>query len=154
MESTIFHHVERVRRSTLKLAEGLDEAMLDVKPAGFNNTIRWNLGHILTTQEGLLFGRANEPMNIPGHYRELFGNGTKPADWTVEPPTLAELIAQLKEQPARIRETFAGKLDNKVDKPFQELETIGNIALMTIYHEGTHVGYIMAIKRAIIGAQG
>ena len=93
MESTIFHHVERVRRSTLKLAEGLDGAMLDVRPAGFNNTIRWNLGHILTVQEGLLFGRANEPMNTPEHYRELFGNGTKPADWTVEPPTLAELIA-------------------------------------------------------------
>lgn len=55
------------------------ETAADQKPEGFNNTIRWNTGHILTTTDAL-FGLKM----LPENYRELFWQGTKPADWTGE----------------------------------------------------------------------
>jgi hypothetical protein len=45
-EEMIFNILEKVRANTLQNAEGITEEAADRMPEGFNNTIRWHLGHI------------------------------------------------------------------------------------------------------------
>jgi len=148
MSETIFQLVDLVRQNTLKFAESLDPSLLDTVPPGFNNSIRWNLGHILLVQENLTIGLAGLPSGLPESYREFFGNGTKPADWTDTPPSPETLLAQLKEQPARLRAVLAGRLGQQTVKPFHGLERVGDLISFSLYHEGMHQGAVKALQKA------
>lgn len=79
--------------------------------------------------------------------------GTKPAEWAVKPPELPELIKMLKNQPARISEKLANRLDEVAAKPFKipglNLTTIGEKISFNLYHEGVHVQAIRMLKRII-----
>lgn len=140
-----------VRNLTLYSIQGMGEEEADLIPEGFNNNIRWNLGHIYVTQEQLAFQFAEEPVEIPEGFLELFGRGSKPSDWNTHPPTLPELSQLLKDQPQRIREKLGKRLDERVEKPFTlagyTLYTIGNSLSFGLTHEGAHAQSIKMIKR-------
>ncbi|RBN37679.1 DinB family protein, partial [Priestia megaterium] len=87
--------------------------------------------------------------HLPANYMELFGNGTKPADWTGDVPTMDELMIQLKDQLARIQQVPAEQLNNTLEKPFLGCKTFGELAGVTLMHEATHMGQIQAMKRII-----
>ncbi|GAB3044147.1 DinB family protein [Virgibacillus ainsalahensis] len=147
-EEMVFKQISLIRQNTLNEMEDLTEEQADQMPEGFNNTIRWNLGHIYTVQNVLLSQFGGKDIEMPSHYPELFAPGTKPADWQGEVPTLNEVKQLLEEQPAKLKETLAGQLDEKAAKPFQSLSTIGEILDFTTYHEGMHVGAIKGLKKA------
>lgn len=148
----VFKQLEWVRNVTLQAVKELDENQADHIPNGFNNNIRWNLGHIYLVHEKFSFGFAGEPMQLPEGFTELFGNGTKPSDWKEQTPSLPSLIEMLKEQPARIEAAFKNRWNERVANPFTTrsgltLHTIGEFINFTLYHEGVHVGAIQALRR-------
>lgn len=147
-EENIFQQINLIRQNTLNEMEDLSEEQADQRPRGFNNTIRWNLGHIYTVQNVLLSKLGGKNIEIPSHCLELFASGTKPADWQGEVPTLNELKQLLEEQPAKLKVALAGQLDEKAVEPFQSLSTIGELLNFTMYHEGMHVGTIKGLKKA------
>lgn len=152
----MFKQAEFIRSRTILALESIPEEIADTMPAGFNNNIRWHVGHIFTVQEQLTFYFAKEPLNLPENFKEWFANKTKPADWKEAPPALETLKGLLAEQTFRIKQVFGGRLDEKVPKPFIlgdgiQLETIGELLNFTLYHEGVHLGFINALKRAITG---
>ncbi|GAB7386300.1 DinB family protein [Bacillaceae bacterium] len=149
MLDALLTQVEIARDRTLQAMEDISEAEADIMPDGFSNTIRWNLGHILTIQEQLVFSLAGEPMQLPENYPGLFGNGTRPSEWKTEPPSLETLARQLREQTERLKSTFAGRLEQKAAKPFKQLETIWELVAFSVYHEGIHQGVINGLKRVI-----
>src|SRR4029078_9794687 len=110
-EAFVFDLVDKHRGRLLQLIEGCCVEHRNVVPTGFNNSIHWQIGHILTVTDRVIFGFSGQTMTIPSTYVGLFGNGTKPADWQAEPPAWDDLVAQLTEQPARIREIMADKLE-------------------------------------------
>jgi uncharacterized damage-inducible protein DinB len=131
--------------------ESVSESTADQMPKGFNNTIRWNIGHILTAADGF-FGLKM----LPGNYKELFWAGTKPADWTGDVPSLDTLDSQLREQEAQIEEIIANQLNEKLQQPIQfpnglKINTFGEVTAFNNAHEGIHMGYMNALKRAIEG---
>lgn len=155
MNEALFFSLNRLTRNrTLQALEKTDELVADVVPSGFNNSIRWNLGHILVTQELLMFKYAdNKPMKLDSNLIELFKMGTKP-DSTLNYPTLEELRKLLAEQQERIERTFAGRLSEMLVSPLKfgewiEFKTIGEVLTYTIYHEGIHQGVINGIKYAL-----
>lgn len=59
----------------------------------------------------------------------LFSQGTRPSEWTVEPPSLEEIAAELEKQGKLIVETFQNSLDEKLMQLFtvtgaHKLETV------------------------------
>ncbi len=48
---------EITRGALLKFMETLDDKTADTQPEGFNNTIRWHIGHVLTAAEVFMFGK-------------------------------------------------------------------------------------------------
>ncbi|SDI78642.1 DinB family protein [Natribacillus halophilus] len=152
-EKQIFQQVNMIRQNTLKELEDLSEQQADQMPAGFRNTIRWNLGHIYTVQNALLSNYGGKNIETPSRYPELFAPGTSPAEWEGEVPTLDEIKQHLEEQPAKLKESLSGQLDDEAAEPFMSLSTVGEILNFTLYHEGMHVGVIKGIKKANSGAE-
>lgn len=150
---SLLTQVDIIRSITLQAVESLHEEEADVQPEGFNNTIRWHLGHIYLVQERLAFRHAGFPVDVPQPYIDLFANGTRPAGWTEEAPSLAELGCRLTEQPGRIRTLLGEKLLEPPAVPFArfggKLDTIGAILGYSLFHEGQHLGVIQLIKQRI-----
>lgn len=155
-DDMVLRQVEVVRAITLQKLESITEDVADIMPKGFNNTIRWNVGHILIVQDQLASNFAGLPSQLSPEFVTLFGNRTRPSEWKVEPPTMQTLSYELKKQTDYIKESLGNRLQEKVIKPFVrlgfEMETIGEILVFSLHHEGMHTGVIYAIQRAIEGS--
>lgn len=149
MSELLFKSFELTRNFFLKNVEALDEAAVDVKPEGFNNTIHWHVGHVLTVAEQFMFGFPKKTTYLPAQYLEFFATGTKPADWNGEVPSVKELTEQLKEQIKRIKKIPAESFNERLKSSFLGQETFGELANFAIFHEATHLGQIQAMKRVV-----
>jgi DinB superfamily len=124
----------------------------DTKPNGFNNTIRWNAGHIFVSMENLV-------RKVLGNYEPFnpewiphFVGGTNPEGWGENVPSNEELLAALKEQPARIMAALEGNLGRVLDEPMSigplhTMETAEAVVQFAIWHEGIHAGVIHGLNR-------
>lgn len=141
--------MELTRSFFIKNVVGIDEGLVDVQPEGFNNNIHWHVGHVLTTNESLLFGFPKNTSNLPANYMELFARGTKPADWKGDVPSVSVLVTQLKDQLNRMKEIPVENLGVKLKEPFLGQETFGGLVNFALFHENLHLGHIQAMKRVI-----
>ena len=154
MREFLFNQLKVVRSNTINSLKELSEGQADLVPEGFNNNIRWNLGHIYLVQEKFAFGFLPEPTKMPEGFTELFGRDTRPSEWKVQPPTLPELIKLLEDQTTRIKDKLDNRLDEAVAKPFNMpsgliLKTVGEFLTFSMYHEGQHVQTIRMLKKFI-----
>lgn len=152
MKEFLFNQLKVIRSNTVNTVKELSEKQVDLIPEGFNNNIRWNLGHVYLVQERFAFGFAQEPMLMPDEFTDLFGRDTKPSEWKLQPPTLPELIQLLENQTIRIKEKLNNRLAEEVKNPFimpsgLTLKTIGEFLTFSMYHEGMHVQTIKMIKK-------
>lgn len=150
----IFKQLDFYRYLTLALLDSLDEEAADIIPSGFNNSIRWHLGHIYVSTENIALRFAGVDPQVSNEYKDLFEGGTKPGEWKLSPPSLSELKQYLSTQPERIKESLQGKLDKEIAIPFSipgivEFNTIAETLNFALYHEGQHTGFIKALIKAI-----
>jgi uncharacterized damage-inducible protein DinB len=146
MSSLIKKQFVFIREKLLNEIEGVSEELLDIQPEGFNNTIHWQLGHIVSAAEGFLFG-ANA--TLPAEYREWFGYGSRPSNWGSEVPTVATLLEQLKSQLERIQAIPDENFEVKLPEPVIGNTTFGELASFTAFHEASHYGQIHTMIRLV-----
>ncbi|KQL44092.1 hypothetical protein AN963_21930 [Brevibacillus choshinensis] len=154
--SYILDSYDLVRSLTLGALNSTSEEVADIIPAGLNNNIRWNLGHILVTQDFFMYGPSCP--HLPANYLALFAAGTNPANWEGDVPSLATLAAQLEEQKARIKETFGDRFDEKLPQPFQlgkkgTMNTFGELFAFSLFHEGMHMNAFATLNKTISAAK-
>lgn len=149
MDQLMGKQFELTRGYFLKTIGDVSEASANVQPEGFNNTIHWQIGHVLTVAEQFMFGFPHKTTNLPENYVELFGSGTKPSDWKSDVPSVEELSIQLKDQLERLKQIPAERFDETLKKPFLGLETFGELAAFALFHESNHMGQIHTMKRLI-----
>ncbi|MFY0542585.1 DinB family protein [Brevibacillus sp. H7] len=148
-EAFLFGMFEKTREQWLKKLETCPEDKRTVIPAGFNNHLHWQIGHILFVTDGLIYGLSGNEMRLPASYRTFFGNKTKPSEWTGEAPSWEEILAHLKQQPEHIRAAFGEKLDAPVKDNFLNAQTVGELLMANIVHESNHAGTISAMLKAL-----
>lgn len=148
-EAFLFGMMDRTRERLLLQVEKCPVDKQNIVADRFNNSIQWQLGHILTVTDRLVFGLAGEKCFLPDLYQTFFGNGTKPADWTQEPPAWESIIEQLKEQPSLIRKVHTGKLNAIVKENFAKAEVVGELLQFNLSHESTHAGNINAMLKVL-----
>ncbi|WP_064092030.1 DinB family protein [Rossellomorea aquimaris] len=154
-EDMLFQQMDFIRFRTIAALDATTEQQADDMPPGFKNSIRWNLGHIVLSQENLLYSFVgeNEHKQLPPHYGDLFGFNTSPHTWNeLTPPTLQELREHLESQSERIKVAFSDRLEEQGVKPFVlgkkfSFTTLGEVLSFANWHEGLHQGVITAIKR-------
>ncbi|MBT2643223.1 DinB family protein [Bacillus sp. ISL-41] len=149
MSELLFKQFELTRGSFLKTIEGITAEQASVQPEGFNNNIHWHIGHVLTVTEQFMMGFPKKSSHLPASYIELFGNGTRPSEWTGDVPSVDVLRDQLKAQLGRIKEVPVSMLDEKLKKPFLGLETFGELTNMALFHEAYHLGQIHAMRKLV-----
>ncbi len=149
MDKPLSKHFEVTRNSLIKKAEAVQGEVADLQPKGFNNTIHWHIGHVLTVTEQFLFGYPKNSTNLSENYAGLFGNGTKPSDWEGEVPEIKVLISQLKDQLERILQIPSEKLNEPLAKPIMSCDTLGELAGVSLMHEANHTGQIHVMNRML-----
>jgi len=145
----MFTQLNTYRSELLETVEGLSEAEAEITPKGFNNNIRWNLGHIYVDQYLWIRVLTKEEMPFPPTFMGWFGYGTDPSCFTAETPTLSELITLLQQQPLIIQEKYQDRMEEEFDQTEMGMHTIEQVLVRIIFHEGLHIGAIQAIKRQL-----
>lgn len=149
-ESYIFSTMEKYRNRLVQLADKCPVDKRNTVPDGFKNSIHWQLGHILTIMDIQVYGFAGAGLKLDESYKTFFGNGTKPADWTAEPPSWETIVAQLQKQIAQIRADFSGKLNQAAKENYMAAETIVELLLGAFGHEREHYGNINAMLKILV----
>lgn len=150
-EAFLFGLIGKARERIILQVEQVSESQRNVVPTGFNNSLHWQLGHIITVADGIILGYGGLGPKMPAAYSKLFGNGTKPADWQEEPPHWDNLIIQLREQFQALQDTLHGKLGEPVavKDNFAKAETIGELVQLNMSHENLHLGMITAMVKVL-----
>jgi uncharacterized damage-inducible protein DinB len=141
--------LESYRSYIIGVADTVSEEDAEKIPAGFNNNIRWNLGHIYLDQYLWIQVVTKEKADVPEKYNTWFGYGTSPANFTEETPSVEVLKELLKTQPARIKEFYGGRLEEEFAQTEMGMHTIEQVLVRTIFHEGMHLQTILDIKKCL-----
>ena len=124
-------------------------------PDGFRNNILWNLGHVVVTQQVLLYGLAGQRLHVPEELVAQFRAGTGPGDWT-DTPSPEELLKLLEILPDRLAEDYEkGLLANHQGFTSKmtgvHLPTVEEVIDFDLFHEGLHLGVIQTYRKLVGG---
>ncbi|AZQ43389.1 DinB family protein [Nonlabens ponticola] len=147
-----FSHNLRTREFFISFIDKLTTEQLNEIPQGFSNNIIWNICHSMTSQQGLVYGLSLVDQQIPKELALRFRNGTKPEGFIQE-----KEINEFKEMLVPLIKKTSDDYDQGVFKEFKPYTTstgytmndIEDAIQMNNIHEGLHLGYAMAILKAI-----
>lgn len=151
-EPTLIKEFKKVRQETINLVETIPIDHIDIIPEGFNNSIRWNLGHILVAWDHAIFPKLHQHWRVPEHYHFIFPKGTSPRIWKSKPPEYMEIINHLKDQVIEISEASHNKLNELLPEPFIRIKKISGMFRFMIREEIHHQNCINRIIEAIVKA--
>jgi hypothetical protein len=143
----LFNQLESYRSDLLSVVENLTVQEAEFIPTGFNNNIRWNLGHIYLDQFLWIQAVTKEKAPVAEQFNEWFGYGSSPASFSSETPSLEELKNLLKTQPAKIKDVYGNRLEEEFPPTEMGMHTIEQVLTRTIFHEGMHLQTILDIKK-------
>jgi len=149
MEETL-KILETSRKIYLKILENYSLEQLNKIPEGFSNNLIWNAGHVVASQQKLIYTLSGLPMNISDELFDNYKNGSRPDGNTTqnEVDKIKYLLLSTVEQ---IKKDF----ENKVFQNFNEYQTqtgfyLGNLTEameFNNYHEAIHLGIMMSIRK-------
>ncbi len=147
-----FDNLRATRELLKKVTKDLSLEELNKIPDGYNNNIAWNVCHIVVTQQLLVYTLSGVNPNISNDLISLFRKGSSP-----EAPVTEEIMNIIYgEMDSLIDQTYEDYQDG-VFKSYKEYPTSYGITLNTVeeaidfnnMHEALHLGYVMAMKRAL-----
>lgn len=140
------------RRLLSKFLEKFSLDQLNTVPKAYRNSIFWNVAHTVVTQQLLVYGLSNRPLLVDSDLVKTYKKDTK----TVHEATEEEL-ALVKTLLFSTIEQTKTDYDNGMFKNFTPYTTSLNVTLSTVdeairfntFHEGIHLGYILAMKNTL-----
>lgn len=139
------------RTLLLKFLDKFSLEQLNTIPKGYRNSIFWNIAHTLVTQQLLTYGLSNRPLLIETDLVETYKKGT------------ATTHEATKKERSHIRalllptlEQTASDYEKGYFKQYSPYTTSLNVTLSNVeeafsfnaFHEGIHLGYILAMKNS------
>ena len=149
---TTFKIWETNRKHYLKLIDSYSLEQLNKIPEGFSNNLVWNLGHIIVTQQGLVYRLSGLPINVSAEMNEQYRNGSKPTGTTTQAEVnelkalLFSLIEKTKADYTAMK--FITYNEYTTGTGFH-LGNINDALEFNNYHEALHMGFMMNIRKFI-----
>jgi hypothetical protein len=155
--------MELARGMTLAGIDGLtDEEMMFQPKPGMNHAL-WLLGHISTSESGLILHACTGKSLLPGGWGEKFGIKSQPVGDAGSYPSKEEVLGVLAKTHAAAMEYVSGLAEEDLDKtpvgiarfPAGVQAKFGTVAKCIaghITHESSHAGQ-MAVLRRLMGKQ-
>ncbi len=147
-----FEILKANRLIILKVIESLSLEQLNKIPEGFRNNIAWNVAHLTVIQQLLCYSLSGLRMTVSKEMIEKYQKGTAPiSDMTQQEfETIKTLFLTQVDQ-------FIADYNKNVFKDYHAYPTSANVTLHNIndaiefnnFHEGIHLGYILALKNLV-----
>lgn len=125
---------------------------LNKVPEGFSNNIIWNIAHTIVTQQLLVYNLSGLPMIVSDEMVAAFRKGTKTERnlSEAEVDTIKGLLFSTIE---KTKEDY----DNKIFQIYNQYTVTTKSILSNVeeaidfnnFHEGIHLGYILAIRKSL-----
>jgi hypothetical protein len=144
--------IAKPREILISLLKDLSTEQLNKIPAGFNNNIIWNLGHMIAAQQGLCYKRAGLDAVVDDNFFNQYKSGTKPERFidASEIENVNELLFSTLEQLEKdLANTLFGNYTPLTTRYGVEVANIEQAINFLPFHEGLHIGAIMALKRLV-----
>jgi hypothetical protein len=146
--------IRGARKFLLNLIDGISIEKLNEIPEGFNNNLAWNFAHVIANQQILCYRNAGAKPVISDEIIDKYKTGTRPEGFIDEKEFetfkqfLLSTIDKFEEDSAtNIFENY--KAFDLKSYPGVRLKNINDAAKFVSFHDGLHVGYSMALKRAL-----
>jgi len=125
---------------------------LNKVPEGFNNNLIWNIAHVVATQQLLVYKLSGLPMIVSEDLVDKYKKGTK-----VEGDVTKEEVDLIKSLLFSTLEKTKEDYEKGEFKNYNTYTTSTNSTMTSVeeaiafnnFHEGIHLGYILALKRAL-----
>ncbi|MDB2492990.1 DinB family protein [Flavobacteriaceae bacterium] len=140
------------RRLLSKFLEKFSLDQLNTVPKGYRNSIFWNVAHTVVTQQLLVYGLSNRPLLVDSDLVKTYKKDTKSVHKATE-----EELALVKTLLFSTIEQTKTDYDNGMFINYTPYTTSLNVTLSTVdeairfntFHEGIHLGYILAMKNTL-----
>ncbi len=148
-----FDVLSNTREQLIAILEKISLEDLNKIPENFNNNIIWNVGHILVSEHLLVHKLSGLPTTLSDDMINTYRKGTKP-----ERDVAQEEVNEMKRLLLSTIEKTKEDYKNNIFKNYNEytVSTTGNTLRQVddaiqfaLYHEGLHIGYIMALRKVI-----
>ena len=144
--------LKKTRKYLLNLIEDISIEELNEIPAGFKNNIIWNLAHMLASQQGVCYKRAGLDLTIDEQYFLDYKPETKPGHFvdTKEVDKIKNLFLSTIDQLEKdYHDNVFLNYPAWTNRYGVEHTNIEDTITFLLFHEGLHLGYIMALKRVV-----
>ena len=148
-----FQVLNNTRAIFKKIIESNTLEDLNKIPKGFNNNIIWNIGHIVVSEQLLVYKLSGLPSSLSDEMINKYRKDSKP-----ESPLNQSEVEKIKDLLFYTIEKTKTDYNNSVFKTYNTytVSTTGNTltnvaeALQFVaIHEGLHYGYVLALLKAI-----
>ncbi|WP_261381086.1 DinB family protein [Mucilaginibacter pallidiroseus] len=144
-----------MRQPRLKILETLEIFSLEQLnkiPEGFNNNIIWNLGHLIAAQQGVCYKRAGLDTWVEDSFFQAYKPDSRPNS-SVDEKGLALIKIYLTTSLDQLKTDY----DNQIFANYPTWTTRYGVTIDSIdkaiaflpFHEGLHIGYIMAMRKLV-----
>lgn len=147
-----FNILKSNRELILKIADHYSLEQLNTVPDGFKNNLVWNMAHLVVTQQLLVYRMSNLPTLVSDEMIEKYKKGTK-TESVVEQ---AEYDAIKELMLSTVTQTQLD-FEKGLFQSYNEYTTSTGFVIQSAadamefnsYHEGIHLGYILAMKKLV-----
>lgn len=149
----IFEVFPNTRAALKKIIENYSLEELNKIPEGFNNNIIWNIGHVVVTEQLLVYKLSGLQAMVSDTLINKYRKDSKPegnASQT-EVNEIKELLFSTIERTKQdyTNNTFKAYNEYTVSTTGNTLKNVDDALNFVLFHEGMHMGYILALKRAL-----
>lgn len=150
----IFEVIRASRKALLSLVEDLTTEQLNKIPAGFNNNLAWQMGHLVVSQQILCYKLSNNQLVIDASLVDKYRNGSKPESF-ISAEEILQLKTYLLDTIDQLEEDFAtDKFENYTPYSIStykgyRLEKIEDAIKFIVSHDGLHYGCSLMMKKFV-----
>jgi len=148
----LFHLHSITRQRLHDFSQKFSAEQLNKIPAGFNNNIIWNLGHVVVTQQLLVYKLSGNQVKINEELIDKYRKGTKP-EGEVAAAEISMIQDYLLSTSKQCAEDYhAGIL--KDYNPYMtsygyEIKSVADALAFNNVHESMHLGTIIALDKSV-----
>lgn len=140
------------RKLYLNYFQNYSLKQLNEIPDGFNNNLIWNIGHVIVSQQKIIYKGSNLRGYVSDDLFNKYQSGTKPDE-----PVSQEEADVLKELLMSQIEPTMNDFQKGIFKTYNERITGTGFQLSSLqdafecnnYHEGLHLGIMMGIRKFV-----
>lgn len=144
--------IKNTRIFIIELVKDLSIEQLNKIPTGFNNNIIWNIAHLTAAQQNMCYVRSGLAVTVKEEHFSAFLSGTKP-DKFIEKQEINSIFDALLNSMDRLAADYSSNIFLKFDpwdkRYGMKLNSIEDAINFIPFHEGMHIGYIMALKKLV-----